>query len=551
MGPKKYGKLAEKRQKTLASVARCLANYVQSFGMKQHKPNGAVARKSSVMGRGNVAANRPFVSLLNATFRLGDTLVFENTSLVMRRHEQWAVVGGNASGKSLFADALCERLPLVGGQLHYHFSPPPGGTQQDAVVRVSFSDRKQGLGDTVVQGRWNSIESEATLLVRNFLAFERVMDINPFELTTGRELARQQFQRRLRRAVRLLDLERFMDSHVVSLSNGESQRLQLARALCHPLRLLILDEPFTGLDTAYRAHFRRLLQNLASDSVQVVLITSCKDDLPNSVTHVATLDQCRIVDISPFSSSSPGSPKSAFSSKRPRKRFASPRSPNSVPPTPPLIELKNVSVRYGTKIILDCVNWRVEPGESWALLGPNGSGKTTLLNLIAGDHPQAYANYVSVFGQSRGEGESVWELKKRIGSVSPELQLHFDESLTCFEAVASGFEDSIGVFRPLSVRELKSTRRWLKYFGLHKQVHLPMAVLSAGVQRLVLLARALVKEPALLILDEPCQGLDAAQTRQFVRTVEQLIRSKAATVIYVTHREEEIPLSITKTLRLA
>jgi molybdate transport system ATP-binding protein len=527
--------------------------------MKQPNPHGAVARKVSEIGRQNVrakhAANRSFLSLHHATFRLGDTLVFENTSLVMRRHEQWAIVGGNASGKSLFADALCGRLPLISGRLQYHFRPAPGGTHQDAIARVAFRDRKQGLGDTVVQGRWNSMESEATLLVRDFLSFERVMDINAFEVTSGRELARQQFQRRLRRAVRLLDLERFTDSHVVSLSNGESQRLQLARALCHPVRLLILDEPFTGLDTAFRAHFKRILQNLASDSLKVLLITARRDDLPNSVTHVATVDQCRIVDIRPFSSTSLASPKTgelrSSSSKCPSKRLSSRRSPNSVPPTPPLIELRNVTVRYGTKTILDGLDWRVEPGESWALFGPNGSGKTTLLSLIAGDHPQAYANYVSVFGQTRGEGESVWELKKRIGSVSPELQLHFDESLTCFEAVASGFDDSIGLFRILSSREVKSTGRWLKKFGLHKQARLPLALLSAGSQRLVLLARALVKEPALLILDEPCQGLDAAHTRKFVRTVEQLIRSKAATVIYVTHREEEIPASITKTLRLA
>jgi molybdate transport system ATP-binding protein len=216
-----------------------------------------------------------------------------------------------------------------------------------------------------------------------------------------------------------------------------------------------------------------------------------------------------------------------------------------------LVHLRNVSVRYGTATILTGINWTVRSGESWALLGPNGSGKTTLLSLILGDNPQAYMNDVVVFGKQRGSGESIWDIKKFIGWVSPELHVHFDDSATCVDVVESGFRDSIGLFEPATPRERAAAKRWLKEFHLLQFANEPLFALSAGLQRMVLLARALVKNPRLLILDEPCQGLDAAHRDFFVREVDALLRSGSVTAIYVTHRSEEIPPSIKRVMRMS
>jgi molybdate transport system ATP-binding protein len=209
-----------------------------------------------------------------------------------------------------------------------------------------------------------------------------------------------------------------------------------------------------------------------------------------------------------------------------------------------------VTVRYGDSIILRDLSWTVKEGESWALLGPNGSGKSTLLSLILGDHPQVYRNNIEVFGRPRGAGDSIWELKQEIGWVSPELHLHFDNSASCLEVVASGFQETIGLFEQPTPHQLKAARRSLARLDLLKFADHPLFALSTGLQRMVLLARALVKGPRLLVLDEPCQGLDQAHRKLLVSTVDTLLRERAVTTIYVTHREDEIPPSIERTFRL-
>ncbi|HWH69097.1 MAG TPA: ATP-binding cassette domain-containing protein, partial [Candidatus Sulfotelmatobacter sp.] len=355
---------------------------------------------------------RPFLSLQEATFRLGERLIFPKTSWVFQQQEHWAMVGPNGSGKSLLADALRGSLPLVQGDLCYHFHPCQGLSPEETIGHVSFEERKLDLHDTVVQSRWNSLEEESALAARDFLAYERVMDINPFEVTRAQDSARSQFQRRQRRAIALLQIGPLLDRRLISLSNGERQRLQLARALCRPLRLLILDEPFVGLDAAARERFQALLERLMSTSLRVLLITTRPEDLPRRVTHLLRVDKCRVIAAGPRAQIIPtlragprsqqmGTGRTRLSSNHAEaKRLASARPNLKVAPAgaAPLVELRNVAVRYGTTTILSDLTWCVRPGESWALLGPNGSGKTTLLSLIQGDHPQAYANHVVVFG---------------------------------------------------------------------------------------------------------------------------------------------------------
>jgi molybdate transport system ATP-binding protein len=499
----------------------------------------------------------PFISLIDASFRLGDRLVFKNTSLIFNCQQQWAVIGANGSGKSLFGDALRGRLPLVHGELRYHFKPPRSLSHEECMGHVSFEDRKMNVHETVAQSRWNSIEEQGALTVREFLSYEQVMEINPFEVSAGHAEAKRAFQRRFRRALSLLQVQAFLDRTLLSLSNGETQRVQIARALCLPLRLLILDEPFNGLDAATRKHFRAILDRLMRTPLRVLLITARTEDLPSQVSHLLCVDNCRVI--------AAGLRKNILSTPAVRKLFSNwrrtkslgklrvmrHRKPGRWRPGEELVRLRNVTVRYGTATILSDINWTVRAGESWALLGPNGSGKTTLLSLILGDNPQAYTNEVVIFGKRRGGGESIWEIKRHIGWVSPELHIHFEDSATCLEVVESGFRDSIGLFEAASGRQRSAARRWLKEFRLSEFAKEPLFALSAGLQRMVLLSRALVKNPRLLILDEPCQGLDEAHRELFVREVDALIRSGAATAIYVTHRPEEIPRSIKRVLRLS
>jgi molybdate transport system ATP-binding protein len=270
---------------------------------------------------------QPFLSLRDGAFRLGDRIIFKHTSWVFHRHEHWAVIGANGSGKSLLADALRGRLPLVQGELRYHFQPPPGLTSEEAISHVSFEDRKADVRDTVVQSRWNSLEEEGASLVRDFLSYERVMDINPFEVTSRHRQARPQFERRMRRAVALLQVAPLLDRRLISLSNGERQRVQLARALAHPMRLLILDEPFAGLDAAARAHFHAVLERLMDTPLRVLLIATRVEDLPRHITHLVCLAQCQVVAAGPRGHIlSLPQVKRLFSTPRPGKR----RSPRSV-----------------------------------------------------------------------------------------------------------------------------------------------------------------------------------------------------------------------------
>ena len=497
-------------------------------------------------------AKRPFIELRDASFRLGDRLLFENTSWTLNRNEQWAVIGPNGSGKSVFADALRGRLPLVHGDLNYHFPPPAGLAHEESIGHVAFEDRKSEVHGTVVQSRWLSFEEQASVPVSEFLSYDRVMDVNPFEVSARHGAARQSFQRRLQKAVRLLRLENFLSRRLLSLSNGERQRVQIARALAQPLRLLILDEPYVGLDSATREHFHQILEHLLKTNLRVLLVTARTDDLPSHVSHLLQLEDCRVVAVGPRKTMLPRGQSSsgrAAAQSRGAGRFKS-SQPASRATGPKLVELRNVTVRYGSNTILNNLSWTVRKGESWALLGPNGSGKTTLLSLIQGDNPQAYVNEVHVFGNRRGDGDSVWELKQHIGWVSPELQLHFNDTISVRDAVLSGFHETIGLFERPTPGQIKAAKQWLRRFDLIQHAQLPLFSLSAGLQRMTLLARALVKNPQLLILDEPCQGLDPAHRDLIVNHVDALIRSGSVTAIFVTHRPEEIPPSIRRVLRL-
>ncbi len=225
-----------------------------------------------------------------------------------------------------------------------------------------------------------------------------------------------------------------------------------------------------------------------------------------------------------------------------------------VPGSPPDFEIafsmRNTTIRYGNTTILDNISWEVKKGERWSLSGPNGAGKSTLLSLITADNPQAYANEIWLFDRRRGTGESIWDIKQRIGFVSPELHLYFDRGATCREVIASGLFDTIGLFRALNEEQEIRVGEWMQWLGIGREGAKRMIQLSTGQQRMALLARALIKNPSLLILDEPCQGLDEQQTAHFRELIGVICKTAGSTLIYTSHYAAEIPDCVDRFLRL-
>jgi molybdate transport system ATP-binding protein len=193
------------------------------------------------------------------------------------------------------------------------------------------------------------------------------------------------------------------------------------------------------------------------------------------------------------------------------------------------IKINDGHVKYGSKLVLQDINWEVKKGEKWALMGPNGSGKSSLLSLITGDNPQCY----------------------QMGFVSPELHLYFNKNSTVWKVVASGFFDSAGLFQKLTEQQLELTQLYLKLVNLAEVKDRKLNQLSFGQQRLVFLARALVKNPVLLILDEPCQGLDYNQMVFFRTVLNEIAVHQNKTLVFVTHYKNEIPVCVNNRLNLS
>ncbi len=478
----------------------------------------------------------PIIEMAGADLRVGERLLFRNTHWKFLPGEQWAVIGPNGSGKTLFAGALAGAVPVVNGDMIAPDGP---------VTHVSFEQHRSLAGEAPAAARWFSLEEDEAPLVEQLLSQDSVEGINPFEVVRRPSGAAKAFARQRKKVVKLLGIGSLLGQPLPSLSNGETRKVLLARALLQKPRLLILDDPFTGLDMEFRKFLKALLERLIRNGeVNLLLIATHADELPAGITHLLCMDRCRIVSQGRYLRRSlrkwlPRLPEIRRGSFPAMKKPAAPCE---------LVRLRGATVRYGRRVILNHIDWTVWKGESWALVGPNGSGKSTLLSLIIGDNPQAYANDVRVMGRRRGEGESVWEWKRRIGFVSPELHLHFTENQSCLDSVLSGFDDSDACYRRPGARRRMIARHWLARLGLERFASAPFGSLSAGLQRMALLARALVKSPELLVLDEPCQGLDAAHRQRFIRILTGLLNH--TTMIYVTHRRDEIPPGIRRVFRL-
>lgn len=470
---------------------------------------------------------------------------FAGNTWTFRRGEQWVVTGPNGAGKSYLAALLSGELPLCGIGLTF------GDDIEDHVAVVTFAQQQEQASNSWLQARWHGQDDDAVRVSR-FLAYDSVNEINPFEVRDDETPKRKTFAQRLKRFAAAFHISPLWNRALVQLSNGEMRRVLLTRALMKEPRLLVLDDPFAGLDPEMRARLQKALDSLSEEGLPMVLTVRNEDEIPSCITHRLSLERVQIIGQHKLMRHQPkptprgkrGGTRDVFSGEVSPCRASEGRAP--------VIELRDVSVRYGRRVIFEKLSWTVRAGERWVISGPNGSGKTTLLSLISGDNPAAYANDVRIFGHAREPGESLWPIRRRIGQVSPEIQCYFDSDMPCLDAVLSGRYNREGVALTRQTRTVRETARaWLNKLGLKGVDRIPFGALSAGRQRLVLLARAMLPQPDLLLLDEPCLNLDTDSKRLVLGVLERLLKThREEAVVCVAHRPDDIPRGFCQALRL-
>lgn len=333
---------------------------------------------------------------------------------------------------------------------------------------------------------------------------------------------------------RILRLDELSERLFRRLSSGEARKVLLLSALVDDPDLLVVDEPFGALDQAAQDDLWRVLRDISERHLVVVVEAAPGDRL------------ARYALVAFFAHGFRWCASGDEAVARWSAEFDTPlRSPpvageaEAWPREIPLVELRNGRVAYGDVDVWRDLDWTLRAGEHTLVSGPNGSGKSTLLQFVTGDHPQAYANELFLFGRRRGSGESIWEIKSRIGVVSGQLHRDYRAPASVLEVIASGFTDSIGLYESLAPRQLARARAWLGWLELGVSEDRAFRELSFGEQRFVLFARAMVKEPPLVVLDEPTTGLDEGHRCRALDYVASLTTQSRATVLLVSHRAEE------------
>lgn len=486
----------------------------------------------------------PFLSLEHITVRYLDKTLFTGLDWHINKGENWAITGPSGAGKSALLSTIAGRFNVINGAIRHHFSDEyrqantitdPYFTYRDLLALVghhhTFRNRSNTTTDFYYQQRFNSMDSSDAPTVREYLygesggAPEQTPILAP------------------------LKIPGLMDKELIKLSNGETRRVMIAKSLLKQPLLLMLDNPFSGLDIQTRRHFTEMVNKIIDNGTTVILVTS-PTEVPENITHVMTLDEGRVTGkYTREEYLQIPQPVTAQSWQVDEEKIRA-IVKNTPSPYTTIISMEHIKVQYGEHLILDDVNWLVKPNEKWALLGHNGAGKSTLLSLINGDNPQAYAQQLYLFDRKRGSGESIWDIKKKIGFVSPELHQYFQAGSNCLQVVVSGFFDIIGSTRQGTPEQQAHAAAWMDILDIGTYAGQPFKGVPESVQRLTLLARALVKEPPLLIFDEPCQGLDQQQKEHFKHVIDTLSNVMDLTMIFVTHYQEEIPSAVTKVLKL-
>lgn len=468
--------------------------------------------------------------LTNITAAYQTEPVLRDLSWHWRCCQQWAIIGGNGAGKTALAQLLTDQLRPQRGQLFRHESL----ADEHRIVHLSFELQRQ-----LIEHDKRFDDSEVR---------EDAFDLG----TTVRQtiLQKQAESSHFMPLVHQFGIAHILDRGIRFISTGESRKTLLARALYQQPALLIIDNPFEGLDRQSQQELHQQIGQLLDSELPTLLLLQQASDLPDQISHILWLKQGCVKAC--------GERKQLM--QQLQQQTGAPQQQNTLPPPrarsyvidkeQPLLSLQGVNVSYGDKSILRDIHWVMEHGQHCCISGPNGAGKSTLLSLLCGDNHKAYGQHIELFGQRRGSGESIWDIKQKFGIVSTSLQLNHIHRMRVAEVIASGLFDSIGLYQQCSGQDRAIALQWLELIGLKDFARQHFKQLSFGQQRLALLARAMVKSPLVLILDEPCIGLDSEHRQKILTLIDQVAKRGDCHILYVSHTADEMPDCINQQLQL-
>ncbi|SMC63526.1 molybdate transport system ATP-binding protein [Desulfocicer vacuolatum DSM 3385] len=338
-------------------------------------------------------------------------------------------------------------------------------------------------------------------------------------------------------AVNLSGIANLLEKPFKILSTGEIRKVLMARALAADPDVLVLDAPYAGLDIGSREQLTHIINTVIGQGTAVILVDFYHPDLPHAIKNMIYLEKGKIV--------LKGDRKAVTASRAWQRHNAHDISlPHHLPdcftydhldPEAPFVRAKNISVSFNDIPVFSNLDWTFRPGENWHILGPNGCGKSTLLKLISGDSTKAYGQDLTLFGIKRGSGESIWDIKRHYGIVGAELHRDYRAGATLLGVVVSGFFDTIGLYDTPTATQIDVAKKWIELLKLGEKEQKYFSTLSYGEQRLALIARAVVKLPLILILDEPCQGLDNVNRARVLALIDYISANSNTHILFVSH----------------
>ncbi|WP_294883292.1 molybdate ABC transporter ATP-binding protein ModF [uncultured Gilliamella sp.] len=463
----------------------------------------------------------------NTIYKISDFRVFTIESLMINAGDIVAFVGRNGSGKSILAKALAGDQTILSGKVINRFK---------SIAHISFEYLQKIIDDEWKRNNTDMLSDKED--DTGLTTSEIIQEYNQ-DQTLCENLALQ------------FGIAHLLNRRFKYLSTGETRKTLICRTLMSKPELLILDEPFDGLDIASRANLAEILSQLSKQNITIVMVLNRFNEIPLFVKYIGLLANCQLLKYGTKDTILDDVAVKQLANLEHLSNFTLPDSDEISVPLPNDLDriiLNNGFVQYDGKAIINGLSWQVRANENWQIIGPNGAGKSTLLSLITGDHPQGYSNDLTLFGRRRGSGETIWDIKRHIGYVSSSFHLDYRISLSVENVLASGYFDSIGLYQAPSDKQLKLVKQWLQLLDLTELAEKPFQSLSWGLQRLVLIARALVKHPTLLILDEPLQGLDYLNRELVKSWIDNLIDRGNTQLLFVSHHTEDAPKCITHRL---